>query len=137
MPIQGWEAVGHDCIPKFISTMALGYVGVVSLHLAHHLPQHILLCLPEACTVSVQLIPVEPPCGRGHLAHALRVADVQEELLATLSALGDFAYGWGLLDTYVPPPAGAGALPGMHPHVSVGLVLGPVRTRDETVDPQW
>jgi hypothetical protein len=30
------------------------------------------------------------------------VADVREELLATLSALGDFAYGWGLLDAYVP-----------------------------------
>ena len=32
---------------------------------------------------------------RGHLARALRVADVREELLATLAALADFAYGWG------------------------------------------
>ena len=32
----------------------------------------------------------------------LRVADVREELLATLTALADFAYGWGLLDAHVP-----------------------------------
>lgn len=38
---------------------------------------------------------------RGHLAHTLRIADVREELLATLAAVADFAYGWGLLDTYV------------------------------------
>ena len=30
-----------------------------------------------------------------------RVADVREELLATLTALADFAYGWGLLDAHV------------------------------------
>ena len=39
---------------------------------------------------------------RGHLARALRVADVREELLATLAALSDFAYGWGALDAYLP-----------------------------------
>ncbi len=32
----------------------------------------------------------------------LRVADVREELLATLTALADFSYGWGLLDAYLP-----------------------------------
>ena len=31
-----------------------------------------------------------------------RVADVREELLATLTALADFSYGWGLLDAYLP-----------------------------------
>ena len=30
------------------------------------------------------------------------MADVREELLATLTALADFAYGWGLLDAHVP-----------------------------------
>ena len=35
-------------------------------------------------------------------APSLRVADVREELLATLTALADFAYGWGLLDAHVP-----------------------------------
>jgi hypothetical protein len=30
------------------------------------------------------------------------VADVREELLATLAALSDFAYGWGALDAYLP-----------------------------------
>ncbi len=38
---------------------------------------------------------------QGHLAHTLRIADVKEELLATLAAVADFAYGWGLLDSYV------------------------------------
>lgn len=32
-----------------------------------------------------------------------RVADVREELLATLTALADFSYGWGLLEAYLPP----------------------------------
>lgn len=27
---------------------------------------------------------------------------MREELLATLTALADFAYGWGLLETHVP-----------------------------------
>lgn len=30
------------------------------------------------------------------------MADVREELLATLTALADFSYGWGLLDAYLP-----------------------------------
>ena len=30
-----------------------------------------------------------------------RVADVREELLATLTALADFSYGWGLLDAHL------------------------------------
>ena len=39
---------------------------------------------------------------RAHLAHLLRVADVREEVLHTLAALSDFAYGWGLLDAHLP-----------------------------------
>lgn len=38
---------------------------------------------------------------RGHLAHLLRLADVRPAMLDTLGAVSDFAYGWGLLDTYV------------------------------------
>jgi WASH complex subunit strumpellin len=52
---------------------------------------------PEAALQTKQYLSII----RGHLAHALRVADVKEELLATLAAVADFAYGWGLLDAYM------------------------------------
>ncbi|CAL8464950.1 g4485 [Coccomyxa elongata] len=52
---------------------------------------------PEAALQTKQFLSVI----RGHLAHTLRIADVKEELLATLAAVADFAYGWGLLDSYV------------------------------------
>ncbi len=38
---------------------------------------------------------------RGHLAHALRIADVRQELLETLAAVSDFSYAWGLLGGHV------------------------------------
>lgn len=38
---------------------------------------------------------------RTHLAHALRIADVRQELLETLAAVSDFSYGWGLLDAHL------------------------------------
>ena len=38
---------------------------------------------------------------RTHLAHALRIADVRQELLETLAAVSDFSYGWGLLDGHI------------------------------------
>ncbi len=40
-----------------------------------------------------------------------RVADVREELLATLTALADFSYGWGLLDAYLPRLQAAVGIP--------------------------
>ena len=43
-----------------------------------------------------------------------RVADVREELLATLTALADFSYGWGLLDAYLPRLQAAVSTP--HPN---------------------
>ncbi len=52
---------------------------------------------PEAALQTKQFL----AAIRGHLAHTLRIADVKEELLATLAAVADFAYGWGLLDSYV------------------------------------
>jgi hypothetical protein len=39
---------------------------------------------------------------RGHLARLLRVADVRPEQLATLAAISDFAYGWGIVEAYTP-----------------------------------
>eukprot|EP00884_Botryococcus_braunii_P002738 jgi/Botrbrau1/12465/Bobra.0169s0012.2 len=39
---------------------------------------------------------------RGHLARLLRVADVRPEQLAALASISDFAYGWGLMDAYIP-----------------------------------
>ena len=39
---------------------------------------------------------------RSHLAHLLRLADVRPDMLTTLAAVSDFAYGWGLLDNYGP-----------------------------------
>ncbi|KAK9917364.1 hypothetical protein WJX75_003552 [Coccomyxa subellipsoidea] len=52
---------------------------------------------PEAALQTKQFL----TAIRAHLAHTLRIADVKEELLATLAAVADFAYGWGLLDSYV------------------------------------
>ena len=40
------------------------------------------------------------------------MADVREELMATLTALADFSYGWGLLDAYLPRLQAAVSAPG-------------------------
>jgi len=51
------------------------------------------------------------------------VADVREELLATLTALADFSYGWGLLDTHLPRLQAAVSTPHSAAHQVIGCRL--------------
>ena len=41
-------------------------------------------------------------CHAGALAHVLRLAEVSQQALTTLSAISQFGYAWGLLEPHIP-----------------------------------
>ena len=54
------------------------------------------------CYTRLHLSPVSQPNCAGALAHVLRLAEVSQQALSSLTAISQFGYAWGLLEPHIP-----------------------------------